>query len=144
MGRLETPFEQSLIRELRVMFPGCIIQKLDANLTQGIPDRLILWGDKWAVLECKASATADRQPNQEYYVDLMNAMSFAAFIYPQNKEDVLRELQLAFGSCGTTRVSERQQLSLDKLRQRQAVASVPEFASSSTRNRTSRVRAQRD
>src|SRR5450756_441077 len=144
MARIETEFEKNLVTDLRVMFPGCIIQKLDPNLVQGIPDRLILWGDKWAVLECKASATAVRQPNQEYYVDLMNAMSFAAFIHPQNKEDVLRELQLAFGSCGASRISQRQQLSLDKLRRRETGDSLPQRPSGASGHGTPRVRPQRN
>lgn len=95
MGRLERDFQAKLIKELKIMFKGCIIVKNDPNYIQGIPDLLILYNDRWAALEVKKSATAHHQPNQEYYVDLMDQMSFAAFIYPENKEEILYELQQA-------------------------------------------------
>lgn len=74
------------------MFPGCIITKLDSGDIQGIPDLLVLYKNKWATLENKRSAKASRQPNQEYYVNKMDEMSFSRFIYPENKEEVLNEL----------------------------------------------------
>lgn len=93
MSRLERDFQAKLIKELRVMFKGCIIIKNDPNYIQGIPDLLILYNDRWAALEVKKSERASHRPNQEYYVDLMNEMSFASFIYPENKEEILYELQ---------------------------------------------------
>ena len=95
MGRLERDFQAKLIKELKVVFKGCIIVKNDPNYIQGIPDLLILYNDRWAALEVKKSEHAHHQPNQEYYVDLMDQMSFAAFIYPENKEEILYELQQA-------------------------------------------------
>lgn len=105
---LENTFKTNLIEELEEMFPGCIVVHLDPNECQGIPDLLILWGDRWAALEGKKSAKASHRPNQDYYVDLMNQMSFAAFIYPENKEEVLYELQTAFGTRRAPRFSRRQ------------------------------------
>lgn len=102
---LENKFKTQLVAELKEMFPGCIILHLDPNEIQGIPDLLILYQNKWAVLEGKKSANAPHQPNQDYYVDLMNDMSFAAFIYPENKEEILYELRQAFRARRTTRVS---------------------------------------
>jgi hypothetical protein len=92
----ERDFQTSLIKELKMIFPGCMVIKLDSGYIQGIPDLLILYKDKWASLECKKRASAKKQPNQEYYVGLMNEMSFSRFICPENKEEVLYELQQAF------------------------------------------------
>lgn len=93
---LERDFQSKLIKELKLMFPGCIVMKNDANYIQGIPDLLILYNNKWASLECKKNGRASRQPNQEYYVKKMNDMSYSSFIYPENKKEVLDELQRAF------------------------------------------------
>lgn len=98
MGKLERDFQANLIKELKDKFENCIVTKMDANYIQGIPDLLILYKDKWATLECKKSLNASKQPNQEYYVDKMNEMSFSRFICPENKEEILDELQQAFRS----------------------------------------------
>jgi len=103
MGKRESKFQSDLIKELKLIFKDAIITKLDAQYKQGIPDLLILWRDKWATLECKRSANASRRPNQEYYVNRMNNMSFSRFIFPENKEEVLNELQQAFKSKRNTR-----------------------------------------
>ena len=93
----ERDFQASLIKEIKLMFPGCIVLKNDASYIQGIPDLLVLYNDTWASLEVKVSSRAKKQPNQDYWVDVMGEMSFAAFIYPENKEEVLHALQQAFG-----------------------------------------------
>lgn len=95
---LESNFQAQLIRELKTMFPGCIVVKNDSSYIQGIPDLTIFYKNKWATLECKKSAGAKKQPNQEYYVGRMNEMSFSKFICPENKEEVLYELQQSFQS----------------------------------------------
>lgn len=91
----EGRFKRNLKKELHERFPGCIVTQLDPNEIQGIPDLLILYKDRWAALECKKAQDASRRPNQEYYVDLMNQMSYSSFIFPENKEAVLDELQQA-------------------------------------------------
>ncbi len=95
---LESKFQGNLIKELKEMFPGCIVIKNDSSYIQGIPDITIFYGKRWATLECKKSKDAPSRPNQPYYVKKMNDMSFSAFIYPENKEEVLNELQQAFGA----------------------------------------------
>lgn len=95
-ARLESGFQDRLVRTLKDLFPGCMVFKMDQ--LQGIPDLLILYGRKWASLECKKSAGAKRQPNQDYYVDKMNEMSFSRYICPENKEEVLDELREALKS----------------------------------------------
>lgn len=93
VSKLERDFQAKLIKDLKNMFPGSIIMKTDPTYIQGLPDLLILHKDKWAALEVKRSATASKRPNQDYYVDKMDDMSYASFIYPENKEDVLDELR---------------------------------------------------
>lgn len=95
---LENKFQSQLIKELKERFDGCIVMKNDASYIQGIPDLLVLYKDKWASLECKKSAKAAKQPNQEYYVGRMNQMSFSRFVHPENKEEVLNELSKTFQS----------------------------------------------
>lgn len=93
-SRLESGFQDKLRKDLEKMFPGCMVFKMDQ--IQGIPDLLVLYNDRWASLECKKSASAKKQPNQEYYVGRMNEMSFSRFISPENKEEVLNELFQTF------------------------------------------------
>ena len=95
---LENKFKTELVAEIEEMFPGCIVVHLDPNEIQGIPDLLVLYENNWAALEGKKSANAPHRPNQDHYVNLMNKMSFASFIYPENKEEVLYELQQTFQS----------------------------------------------
>ena len=95
-SKLERDFQANLIRELKTMFPGCMVMKLDSGYIQGIPDLLVLHEDKWATLECKKYRGAKKQPNQKYYVGRMDEMSFSRFICPENKEEVLYELQQTF------------------------------------------------
>lgn len=93
---LERNFQRDLIKEIKNRFDDCLVLKLDANYIQGIPDLLILSGNHWAALEVKRSAHASRRPNQRFYVDKMNKMSFAKFISPENKESILNELEQSF------------------------------------------------
>lgn len=92
---LENKFQANLIRDIKNRIPGCIVMKNDSSYIQGIPDLLVLYNDKWAALECKKNSRASKRPNQEYYVNKMDDMSFARFICPENREEVLNDLQSA-------------------------------------------------
>lgn len=96
---LERDFQRKLIKEIKDRFSGCIVMKNDPDYIQGIPDLTILYQNKWASLEVKKSARAARRPNQEHYVQKMNDMSFSAFIFPENKEEVLNELSEHFSGA---------------------------------------------
>ena len=100
---LESKFQNKVIKELEAMFPDGLVFKNDAR--QGFPDLLILHKKKWAALECKRNATASYQPNQDFYIEKMNKMSFAAFICPENKQEVLDELQQALAPRRSARIS---------------------------------------
>lgn len=102
----EAMYQRKLIKKIERLLPGCYIIKNDPAENQGIPDILILFDDQWAMLEIKISSTASEQPNQSYYVDKFNDMSFAAFIYPQNEEQVLHDLQSTLGAKRQTCVLE--------------------------------------
>lgn len=94
--KLERDFQACFIKELKNTFEGCVVLKNDSSYLQGVPDLLVLHKDKWATLEVKKEAKASRRPNQEYYVDKMNEMSFSRFVYPENKDEVLDELKHYF------------------------------------------------
>ena len=93
---LERDYQKQLVRKLKKIFPGCYVIKNDAQLKQGIPDLLVLFKDKWIALEVKNSATASHRPNQDYNIERMNDMSYAAFIYPENEEKIFSELKEVF------------------------------------------------
>ena len=93
---LENEFQSKLIKEIKRRFPGCIVLKNDPTYIQGIPDLIILHNDKWCALECRKNSKASKRPNQEYYIGIMNQISFARFIYPENKDEVLYDLEHHF------------------------------------------------
>lgn len=102
----ESEFQRKLIKELKAMFPGCIVMKTDSNYIQGFPDLLVLFESKWALLEVKRSRLAKTRPNQSHYVSLLDGMSFSAFIYPENMEEVLYALQQTFRDSRQARLFE--------------------------------------
>lgn len=97
MVKLERDFQPEVVKRIKNEFPGCIIVKNDANYKQGIPDLLILFRDKWAALEVKKTepGPSDYRPNQEWYIELLNEMSYASVIYPENFERVIDDLRRA-------------------------------------------------
>lgn len=102
---LERRFQAKLIKEIKKSLKGCIVLKTDPTYIQGLPDLLILYNKRWAALEVKKSSKAHHQPNQDYYIQKMNKMSFASFISPENKEEVLNELCKALQPKRSTRSS---------------------------------------
>lgn len=95
-NKKERRFQSEVIHELEERFPGCVVMKNATGLKDGFPDITMYYGEHWAMLECKRSAGASHRPNQDYWVAKMNDMSFAAFIFPENREEVLNALQQAF------------------------------------------------
>lgn len=97
MTTLESTFQKEVLRpELDRRFPGCLIIKGNSAVRQGVPDWIVLWGPRWGFLEAKRSRSATLQTNQEYYVELLDEMSFAAFIDPSNYMEVLDQMERAF------------------------------------------------
>ena len=94
----ESDYQGLLIKKIKKLLPGAMVLKNDPDYIQGIPDLLVLYGNKWAALECKRSSKASHRPNQDYYVSKMNDMSFSAFIFPENEAEVLDALQRTLGT----------------------------------------------
>lgn len=102
---LERNFQPEVIKEIKERIPECTVLKNDANYCQGFPDLTVLHPNgRWAVLETKRNKGAKRQPNQPYYVEKLGKQSFAAFICPENKQEVLDELQRSLATGRPTRV----------------------------------------
>lgn len=101
----ENRYQRKLIKKLEDLFPGCVILKNDSSYKQGMLDLTILWKKYWASLEVKDSASSEMRPNQEYYIERLDKMSFAAKIYPENEEEVLNALQQAFRPPRRARIS---------------------------------------
>lgn len=104
---LESQFQAQVIKELKQRFDGCIVMKLDSAYKQGIPDLLFLHDGFWATLECKKTSVSAHRPNQKYWVNKMNEMSFSKFIYPENKEVIFDEIQHAYEAQRDARVFKR-------------------------------------
>jgi hypothetical protein len=103
----EGVFKRRLIKELEAEYPGAVILKNDANFHQGIPDHIILFGPHWAMFDAKANKNAPHRPNQDYFIEFLNEMSYASFVYPENKEVFLDELQQALRPIRSARFSRR-------------------------------------
>ena len=117
---LESAFQAGLIKKIKKLLPGAMVMKLDAGYMSGIPDLIILYGKRWAALEVKRSRKAPKRPNQDYFISKMNAMSFARFIFPENEEDVLNELQSALKPSRRARFPRGKQVPVVKIFGRQA------------------------
>lgn len=92
--KLESKFQRELIQEIKSRWPTAVVFKNEFR--QGFPDLTVLYSDRWAMLECKRYEDASHRPNQDYYVQLLNGMSFARFVYPENMEEVLEDLEAHF------------------------------------------------
>lgn len=104
---LESTFQAEVINDIEEMLPGCEILKNDSGYRQGIPDLIVLYRRRYALLEVKRKRSSRRQPNQEYYIEKFSKWSFAAFICPENKEDVLHDLQRTLRPVRTARSPQR-------------------------------------
>ncbi len=93
---------------LELEFPGIHILKQDpASNFNGLLDYILLYGDRWAMLEAKRGRGAAQQSHQEYYIRVFDELSFAAFVNPTNLDEVIHDLQSAFGLRGPSRFTQR-------------------------------------
>lgn len=101
---LERDYQPKLILRMRARWPEAIVLKNDSSHRQGILDLSVFFPNGfWAWLEVKATENAEHEPNQDYYVEWANRASFGAFIYPENEDEVLDDLQQSYKSYGPAR-----------------------------------------
>lgn len=94
MAKKESEFKSELYKEIRNRFPGSEVLPNDANYLQGVPDATVFFPNgRYFMLEGKRSSTSRRRPNQDYYVHESPLSANAAFIEPENAEEVLSELE---------------------------------------------------
>lgn len=105
---LESSFKARVVKHIREeLLPGCILTTGNSASQQGIPDVFIVYHNKWAMLEFKRAANSVHQPNQDYFVRMLDEWSFAAFIFPENEEEVLSALQSTLRPRRQARLSQR-------------------------------------
>lgn len=97
-------FKTKFIKRVEEEFPGAIVLLMDAGYIQGVPDIFVVYGRSWAALEVKAAHNSRHQPNQDWWVTRLRDYSYASFVYPENEEEVLNELQLAFRVSRSSRL----------------------------------------
>lgn len=100
---LESEYQAELIKKLEKLLPGAIVLKNDEQYRPGIPDLTVFYGERWAMLEVKQNEKSPYRPNQEWYLEQVNGMSYSATIYPSNEKEVLREVQSALQPNRPTR-----------------------------------------
>ena len=97
-NKKESRFQHEVIQELEERLPGCVVMKNATGLKDGFPDISVYRGRNWAMLECKRSESESHRPNQDWWVERLNDMSFASFIYPENRGEVLDSVVEYLGS----------------------------------------------
>lgn len=108
MSKLERDFQKQLIKDIKIRIPEAIVKKNDPNYIQGIPDLSVDVGPYSYHLEVKKSAKAPYRPNQEYYLNHYNTNGgWARTIYPENKEEVLNEMEQTSRVRGSSLISQR-------------------------------------
>jgi hypothetical protein len=95
----EASFKTELYKEIRDKFPGSEVVPNDPTCLQGFPDATVYFPNgKYVLLEGKRSSNSAKQPNQDYYVNNSPLSGNAMFVYPENKKEVLDELERRYRS----------------------------------------------
>ena len=95
----EADFKSKLYKEIRNKCPGTEVIPHDAGYLQGFPDATVYFPNgKYVLLEGKRTENSARQPNQDYYVNDSPLSPNAMFVYPENKKEVLKEIERRYKS----------------------------------------------
>lgn len=95
--KLESETERNFKQDMNRRLPGGWWVKGNSQMQQGIPDQTFYYGPRWAMFEFKRAENSDLQENQDWFIDMFNEMSYARFVSPENYNEVLDEVQEAFG-----------------------------------------------
>lgn len=97
--KVESQFQKNLVKEIKAMAPSgdITVLKNEASMIQGIPDLVVFYKDKYAMLEVKKSENASHRPNQDWYIKKFANEAFGYFIYPENKDKVLDAMKNYLG-----------------------------------------------
>lgn len=89
----EIAFERDFCKELRQLALGyVIVLKNSSAFVQGIPDRQVIYRDKFVMLEFKRAKGSTQQANQARYIDLFNTHGLAMFVEPGNAVDAMNKV----------------------------------------------------
>lgn len=89
----EGAFQDKVCKKLRSLGFKVIKQDPSIGKQKGIPDLLILKEGFWGMLECKRAKNAQKQPGQQEWIDFADKNSYGRFIYPENYDEVMGELE---------------------------------------------------
>lgn len=90
MSKLESKFEQEFCKRLKDYDKDIIVLKLTG--VPGIPDRIVLHHNKFALLEFKRSKNASHRPLQDWYINHFAQWTESYFVYPENADDVYNSI----------------------------------------------------
>lgn len=96
---LEMSFKQKFLAELEERLGHLDLEYIHTRPhNRSIPDTIVLGPKYWAALEFKRTKRAPHQPNQDYYVFKLRENGYSNFVYPENSEEVLNDLERLFTS----------------------------------------------
>lgn len=91
----ESSFQKKVADHFRAKGSLVLTISIMSGIPTGFPDLLILSPNgKWALLECKRSATASFRPLQKRMIAKFNRWSYARAVFPENWDEVQKELDV--------------------------------------------------
>lgn len=93
-AKLEAETQAAFVKRLRKSFERVLILKNDSGYLQGIMDLTVILPGAIIFIEVKPYVGAPYEPNQEYYLDLVQQFGFfSCTLTPENEEEVFRAIQ---------------------------------------------------
>ncbi len=92
---LENLFKKYVKKRIIDRFPNLDLDFITPT-NRSMPDMIIIAPIVWAALEFKRSEGASLRPNQDYHIMRLNEKGYATFVFPENVEEVLDELEILF------------------------------------------------